>query len=147
MVQARKPNPQIRVISKLLWKDGAAAQHTINVKIGGKPHVIFVDEGGSGGNSPHGWQAACDAGLPAWPFARIIDIRDEVRPKIVSRLMLEIHNPANCSRVLPDLAGLSSFTYGSHYCSVDNRHHATHARVRVLQFGHSGLRYPRSTAS
>ena len=136
-IQARKPNPQVRVISKLLWKDGAAAQHTINVKIGGKPYVIFVDEGGSGGNTPRGWQAACDAGLPAWPFARIIDISDEVRPKIVSRLMLEVNNPANCSKVLPDLAGLSSFTYGSHYCSVDNRHHAT---TLVCGYFSSGIR-------
>jgi hypothetical protein len=136
-IQARKPNPQVRVISKLLWKDGAAAQHTINVKIGGKPYVIFVDEGGSGGNTPRGWQAACDAGLPAWPFARIIDISDEVRPKIASRLMLEVNNPANCGKVLPDLAGRSSFTYGSHYCSVDNRHHAT---TLACGYFNSGIR-------
>ena len=50
---------------------------------------------------------------------------DETNPKIVSRLALEIHNPANCAKVLPDIAGLSIFTYGSHYCSVDNKHHAT----------------------
>jgi hypothetical protein len=136
-IQARKPNPQMRVISKLTWKDGAAAQHTINVKINGKPYVIFVDEGGSGGNTPRGWQAACDAGLPAWPFARIIDISDEVRPKIVSRLMLEVNDPVNCSKVLPDLAGLSSFTYGSHYCSVDNRNHAT---TLACGYFNSGIR-------
>ena len=136
-IQARKPNPQVRVISKLLWKDGEAAQHTINVKIGGKPYVIFVDEGGSGGNSPTGWQAACAAGLPAWPFARIIDISDETKPKIVSRLMLEVNDPANCSKVLPDLVGLGSFTYGSHYCSVDNRHHAT---TLACGYFNSGIR-------
>ena len=136
-VQARKPNPKIRVISKLLWKDGAAAQHTINVKIAGKPYVIFVDEGGSGGNSPTGWQAACAAGLPAWPFARIIDISDETKPKIASRLMLEVNDPANCSKVLPDLVGLGSFTYGSHYCSVDNRHHAT---TLACGYFNSGIR-------
>jgi hypothetical protein len=136
-IQARKPNPQVRVISKLLWKDGAAAQHTINVKIGGKPYVIFVDEGGSGGNTPAGWAAACAAGLPAWPFARIIDISDETKPKIVSRLMLEVNDPANCSKVLPDLVGLASFTYGSHYCSVDNRHHAT---TLACGYFNSGIR-------
>jgi len=43
----------------------------------------------------------------------------------VSRLALEIHNPANCAKVQPDLVGLSIFTYGSHYCSVDNKRHAT----------------------
>jgi len=125
-IQARKTNPQVRLISTLLWKDGSAAQHTINVKIGGKPFVIFVDEGGSGGvNSAVQRQAACAAGFPPYPMARIIDIGDETNPKIVSRLALEVHNPANCAQVLPDLVGLSIFTYGTHYCSVDNRHHAT----------------------
>jgi hypothetical protein len=136
-IQSRRPNPQVRVLSKLTWKDGAAAQHTINVKIDGKPYIIFVDEGGSGGNTPKGWAAACAAGLPAWPFARIIDISDETKPKIVSRLMLELHDPANCSKVLPDLAGLASFTYGSHYCSVDNRRNAT---TLACGYFNSGIR-------
>jgi hypothetical protein len=125
-IQARVPNPQVRLISKLLWKDGSVAQHTIPVKIEGHPYVIFVDEGGSGGlSSPAQEQAACAAGFPPFPMARIIDIKDETHPKIVSRLALEVHNPANCSKVLPDLVGLSIFTYGSHYCSVDNKHYAT----------------------
>jgi len=125
-IQSRAPNPQPHLISKLLWKDGSVAQHTIPVKIDGHPYVIFVDEGGSGGlSSTTQMQAACAAGFPPFPMARIIDIGDETNPKIVSRLALEIHNPANCAKVLPDIAGLSIFTYGSHYCSVDNKHHAT----------------------
>ncbi len=136
-IQARLPNPQAKLISSLFWKDGSVAQHTINVKIDGKPFVIFVDEGGSGGNNSAGWQAACAAGLPPFPLARIIDISDETNPKIVSRLALEIHNPSNCSQVLPDLVGLSGFTYGSHYCSVDNRHHAT---TLACGYFNSGIR-------
>jgi hypothetical protein len=132
-IQARAPNPQAKLISQLLWKDGATAQHTINVKIGGKPFVIFVDEGRPGGSSI----AACAAGLPPFPMARIIDISDETNPKIVSRLALETHDPANCAQVLPDLVGLSIFTYGSHYCSVDNRHHAT---TLACGYFNSGIR-------
>jgi hypothetical protein len=125
-IQARRANPQVRLISKLLWKDGAGAQHTINVKIKGKPYIIYVDEAGSGGfGTAAGYQAACDAKLPPFPMARIIDISDETKPKIVSKLMLETHDPANCDKVLPDIAGLLTFTYGSHYCSVDNIHKAT----------------------
>ena len=136
--QRRKPNPQPRVISELYWKDGSVAQHTINVKIGGKPFVISVDEGGSGGiTSTAQLQAACAAGMPPFPMARIIDISDETNPKIVSRLALEVHNPANCAQVLPDLVGLSIFTYGSHYCSVDNRHHAT---TLACGYFNSGIR-------
>jgi hypothetical protein len=137
-IQARAPNPQVHLISQLLWKDGSAAQHTIPVRIDGRPYIIFADEGGTGGvGSPASWQAACAAGLPPFPMARIIDIGDESRPKIVSRLALEVHNPANCAKVLPDLVGLSGFTYGSHYCSVDNRHHAT---TLTCGYFNSGIR-------
>jgi len=124
-VQSRKENPQLKVISTLVWDDGGGAQHAIQVKINGKPYVIHADEAGSGGNSAAGWAAACAAGLPAWQFARIIDIADETKPFVASKLMLEAYDPKNCSKVLPDLAGLGSFTYGAHYCSVDNRNNAT----------------------
>jgi hypothetical protein len=137
-IQARLPNPQVRIISQILWKDGSAAQHTIPVKINNRPYIIFADEGGSGGvGSVAQHQAACAAGFAPFPMARIIDISDETRPKIVSRLALEIHNPANCAQVLPDLVGLSGFTYGSHYCSVDNRHHAT---TLACGYFNSGIR-------
>jgi hypothetical protein len=137
-IQARKPNPQARLISKLLWKDGSVAQHTIPVKIKGKSYVVFVDEAGAGGTSSAAQQAnACAAGLPPFPMARIIDISDETKPKIVSRLMLETHDPANCAKVLPDVVGLLTFTYGSHYCSVDNKHHAT---TLACGYFNSGIR-------
>jgi hypothetical protein len=123
--QSRVANPQMKVVSTLIIPDGSAAQHTIPVKINGKPFLIEVDEGGAGGNNAAGWAAACAAGLPAWNMARIIDISDETKPAVVSKLQLEMNDPANCAKVIPDLAGLSGFTYGSHYCSVDNKHSAT----------------------
>ncbi len=125
-IQARKPNPQVRLVSKLLWKDGSSAQHTIPVRIKGKPYLIFVDEGGAGGFGTDAQNAAaCAAGMPPYPMARIIDISDETRPKVVAKLGLETHDPANCSKVSPDVVGLINFSYGSHYCSVDNKKHAT----------------------
>jgi len=137
-IQARKPNPQPKVIGEVYWKDGATAQHTIPVKIKGKSYIIFVDEGGSGGlSSAAQLAAACAAGMPPFPMARIIDINDERHPTIVSRLMLEIHDPANCASVIPDLVGLTTFTYGSHYCSVDDRDHAT---TLACGYFNSGIR-------
>jgi hypothetical protein len=137
-IQARKPNAQPKLISTLLWKDGSVAQHTIPARIDGKPYVISVDEGGSLGlTSAAQLQAACAAGLPPFPMARIIDISDETNPHIVSRLMLEVHDPKNCAAVVPDLVGLSTFTYGSHYCSVDNRDHAT---TLACGYFNSGIR-------
>jgi hypothetical protein len=127
-VQARVANPQIKVVSEYLFKDGSAAQHTIPVSIKGKPYLIHVDEGGSNGLQGLGsasWSAACLAGFTPFPMARIVDISDEKHPKLASKLVLEVNDPARCASVLPDLVGLTVFTYGTHYCSVDNRHNAT----------------------
>jgi len=137
-IQARVPNPQVKLISTLLWKDGSGAQHTIPIKIKGKPYLIFVDEAGSFGFSGAAQQAnACAAGLSPFPMARIIDISDETNPQIVSRLGLETHDPKNCAQVLPDLVGLSIFTYGSHYCSVDNK---TNTTTLACGYFNSGIR-------
>jgi hypothetical protein len=137
-IQSRKANPQIRVVSELYWKDGSTAQHTIAVKIGGKPYIIFVDEAGSAGTTtPATVKAACDANMTPFPMARIIDIADEKSPKVISKLMLETHDPKNCDKILPDMAGLAIFTYGSHYCSVDNRLNAT---TLACGYFNSGIR-------
>ena len=136
-VQARLPNAQIKVISKFLFKDGSVAQHTIPVSIRGKPYIIHVDEGGSGGIFYAGWAGSCAAGFPPFPMARIVDISDETNPRQVSELRMEVNDPAKCASVLPDLVGLSIFTYGTHYCSVDNRNNATTLACGMFN---SGLR-------
>src|SRR5262249_10982623 len=81
--------------------------------------------------------AACAAGMPMFPMARIINIDDERHPFIVSRLGLETHDPANCAAVTADLVGLGGFTYGSHYCSVDNNQDAT---TLACGYFNSGIR-------
>jgi hypothetical protein len=124
-VQARRVNPQIKVISTLLWGDGSASHQTIPLRIDGKAYLIATDQGGSGVANGDGWTAACRAGLPAWSMARIIDIEDERNPTIAAKLALEVNDPKNCGEVLPDLTGLSGFTYDNHYCSVDNQQNAT----------------------
>jgi hypothetical protein len=123
--QSRIANPKMRVISTLILPDGSAAQHTIAIKIQGKPYLVEADEGGAGGNNAAGWAKACAAGLPAWNMARLIDITDETKPVVVSKMQLEMNDPSKCDQVIPDLAGLSGFTYGAHYCSVDNKQEAT----------------------
>ena len=137
-IQARKPNPQIKTISTLLWTDGSIAQHTIPAKINGKQYVVFVDEAGTAGlSNTASVQLACDAKMPLFPVARIIDVSNEAAPVIVSRLMLETHDPANCAKVLPDITGLNIFTYGSHYCSVDNKQKTT---TLACGYFNSGIR-------
>jgi LVIVD repeat len=141
-VQARKPNAQMKLISYLTFKNGAAEQHTLSIKIGGKPYIVVVNEMGSGGvpGLPNGLgggtvQDACNAGLTPFPMGRIVDISDETKPTLVADLGLETHDVNNCSKVLPDLVGEGGFTYGSHICSVDNRDNATALACGYWQSG------------
>jgi hypothetical protein len=128
-------HPQVKVVSSIVWGDGSASHQTLPVRVGGKEYLIAVDEGGSGYSNASGWRAACNARLPAWSMARIVDIADERHPKIVSRLQLEMNLPDNCDRILPDVAGLSGFTYGSHYCNVDDPRDATILACGYLESG------------
>lgn len=132
-VQARRPNPQIRVVSTLFWEDGGQAQVATPATIKGRPYLIFTDELGSGG--VEGREGACARGLPPYGFARIIDISDEKNPKIVSKLMLDVHDPGNCSAVIGDTP--TSFGYDSHYCTVDR---PRNARLAACSYFQSGVR-------
>jgi hypothetical protein len=137
-IQARKPNPQTRVVASMAFRNSSAAQHTLTVRIGGKPYLIFDSEGGGagiplgGGGSP---QEACDAGLTPFPMARIIDMADESHPRHVTDLALETHDLRNCSKVMPDTVGEGIFVYGAHICSVDNRDNATALACAYQQSG------------
>jgi hypothetical protein len=139
-VQARLPNAQIRRISTVLYRDGSVSQHTIPIKIGGKEYLVMVDEAGPGGLSDAqnvNLRKACMANMALFPVARIYDMSDEKTPKVVSKLLLETHDPKNCAAMEADLIGLSTFTYGSHYCSVDNRENAT---ALACGYFNSGIR-------
>ena len=133
-IQFRRPNPQIGVISTLFWIDGGQAQQTLPVKIKGRPYLIFTDETGAGGIG--GRQGACMRDLPPFGFTRIIDISDESNPKIVAKLMLEVHDPANCPLIQNDILD-PSFIYDSHYCGVDNAHNA---KLLACSYFRAGVR-------
>ncbi len=144
-IQARVPDAEVPVISETYWYDGSeTAQHTIPLKIGGVPHVVFVDEAGISGKN-------CASGLSPFAFARIFDVSDEANPKLVSKLMLETHDPANCAIVMADYPGQVLFGYDSHYCGVDDPDNAT---ALACGYFNSGVRvfdirdpyYPREIA-
>jgi hypothetical protein len=131
---ARRPNPTAKVISTLFWKDGAVAQMTERVQINGKPYLIFTDEAGAGGIG-EGGKAACAQKLPPFGFARIIDISDERNPRIVSKLMLEVHDPANCGATQLDTGFADLFGYSSHYCTSDNPDNAQYVACSYFEAG------------
>ncbi|MBU9617469.1 LVIVD repeat-containing protein [Burkholderia multivorans] len=139
-VQNRRPNAQMHRIATVPVRDGSVAQHTIPFLVSGKPYLLEVDEGGAGGlqdPSATAVKAACNAGMTPFPLGHIYDMANEATPRLISELRLETHAPQNCSKVIPDLQGLSMFTYGSHYCSVDNRENAT---ALACSYFNSGVR-------
>jgi hypothetical protein len=135
-VKARLPEPQVRIVSTLFWEDGGQAQQALPVSIEGRPYLIFTQELGSAGAGPAGRAFACAENLPPFGFAKIIDISDEKNPKEVAKLMLQVHDPANCVTTLPEALN-PVFVYDSHYCNVDDPHNA---KVLACSYFEAGLR-------
>ncbi len=106
-IQARKPATQAREVSRLSWSPMSIPQNAIPVSIKGKAYVVEIDEYTRLGESGAG---------------RIIDISDETKPKVVSNLRLEVHQPENFERIGndPGADGVGQ-GYAGHYCNVPTR--------------------------
>jgi hypothetical protein len=114
---ARKANPQVRVIGTHFWTDGGIAMTSEQIAIGGKPFLLLSDELQAGTRT-----AACANGTPVFGFGRLVSMADETAPTTVSELKLEVDDPKNCDQLANDPAYLStSFGYSAHYCTADNR--------------------------
>jgi hypothetical protein len=114
-VQARKPNPQVREISRLVWSNMTVPQYAVPVTIRGRPYVIEVDEYSSNGGGVTGHGSRVGA-------ARIIDISDERRPFVVSNIRLAVHQNENRSAIAGDPGAQSPVQgYAAHYCNVPQR--------------------------
>jgi hypothetical protein len=114
---ARRPNPQVRVIGTHFWPEGGIAMTSEEVTIGGKPFLVTSDEVQAGTRA-----AACANGTPLFAFGRLVNIEDITRPFTTTKLMLEIDDPKNCAALANDPAFMTgSFGYSAHYCTADNR--------------------------
>ena len=157
-VQARKPNAQMKLISSVTVKDGSMAQATLPMTVAGKHYLVFVDEGGSVIGSTADIQPTASSYTADSCCLRGRSVafshgahfryrRCERDPKLVSKLMLETHDPANCSKVMPDLAGLAMFTLMAVITAASTIGKiATAACVRLFQFGCAGIRHPESSS-
>jgi hypothetical protein len=148
--QFRRPNPQIRVIGKLFWTDQGQSESMIPVKIKGHPYIISTNEAGGAGGVD-GWAGACARGASAFGYPQIIDVADPTHPKIVSKLRLEVSDPANCAALLagtpPDAPGSAPGTnlpaisgttnYSVEACVADN---PDDARMLACGSQNAGLR-------
>lgn len=137
-ISTRAADPRPVLISETYWADGSVAQHTIPVKISGKPYLIAVDELGSDGvQSAASRIVTCGTDRLPFGIPRLFDVSDETKPKLVSKLTLEINQPENCPTASADTAGLALFGYDSHYCQVDD---PEDAKMLACGYFNSGLR-------
>lgn len=114
-VQARKEDPQVRHLSTLEWAEKTIPQVPIPVTIDGKPYIVEIDEFATNGESLFP-TADVDAVVGG---ARIIDISDETKPRVVSTIRLEVNNPEGRAASMGDPGTSSSLQgYTGHYCSV-----------------------------
>jgi hypothetical protein len=135
-IQARRPHPAAREISRLTWGPATIPQNAVPIMIRGRPYVVEFDEYsavariGSTSKSP--------AGPDTVGAARIIDISDETKPRVVSNLRLAVNQPAAHRAAAGDPGAMSPVQgYAAHYCSVPTQIDPT---IVACSFISSGLR-------
>jgi hypothetical protein len=129
-IQARRPAPQAREISRLTWDKASIPQNALPFTRDGRPYVLEIDEytaGTTGGGNRD------DVGA-----ARIIDIADETRPQQIAHLRLAVNQPDE-HRAAADDPGASSPVqgYAAHYCGLPSH---VDPMVVACSFIASGLR-------
>ncbi len=129
-IQARKPDPQAREISRLTWDNASIPQNAIPFTRKGHPYVLEFDEytaGTTGGGDPDSVGAG-----------RIVDIADEAHPHVVSNLRLQVDQHDNHAAAANDPGASSPVQgYAAHYCNIPSRDNPL---VVACSFIASGLR-------
>src|SRR4030095_1956260 len=92
----------------------------------GRSYIISTDESG-GQAGVGGLAAACARGASPYGYSNVIDITDETNPRIVSKIMLEVHDPKNCASVWkdPPEVGGGNLDYSTERCAVDREENPT----------------------
>jgi hypothetical protein len=130
-IQARKPDPQVREVSRLTWKTASIPQNAIPFTRDGKPYVLEFDEYTASTLNPSGDKDAVGAG-------RIIDISDETKPHVVSNLRLQVNQPKDHAEASGDPgANNPAQGYAAHYCNIPTR---VDPKIVACSFIASGLR-------
>jgi hypothetical protein len=134
-IQARKPDPQVREISRLTWDRVSIPQNAIPFTENGHPYVLEFDEYNAStlnyGANPD------DVGA-----GRIVDIADERAPRIVANLRLQINQPKEHAQYGDDPGADGQIKggaqgYAAHYCNFPTR---IDPKIVACSFIASGLR-------
>lgn len=114
-VQDRVPDPSVTVLSNLTWDEGSIPQVAQPFRRDGRDYLFQVDEFSTVGVNDGSLDPA-DGSVGA---ARIIDVSDPRRPRVVSAVRLQVHQPAERAASAGDPGATNPFGgYTAHYCSV-----------------------------
>ena len=130
-IQARKPSPVVREISRLTWNSVTVPQNSRWMLIDGRPYLLEFDEFGFRFSTlaPLNWVGA----------VRIISLADERHPRVISNLRLRVNQPEEHAIANEDPAPLPApfFNYSAHYCAIPR---AVNPEIVACSFINSGLR-------
>jgi hypothetical protein len=132
-IQDRKANPQVKTVGTVTWDTVTIPQNAIPLTIRGRPYLMEIDEysSASAGSGVGAHGAVVGA-------ARMIDISDEKKPRVVSNLRLAVHNRENRAAIANDPGAQNpAGGYAGHYCNVPTRTDPTIVACSMIL---SGLR-------
>jgi hypothetical protein len=129
-IQARKPDPQVREISRITWSPASIPQNAIPFTEDGHPYILEFDEYNA---STLGTGSPDDVGA-----ARIIDIGDERHPRVIANIRLQVNQPAEHKAASGDPGAINAAQgYAAHYCNIPTR---VNPKLVACSFIVSGLR-------
>jgi hypothetical protein len=136
--QFRRPNPQIKNISKLFWTDQGQVEDMYPYFAHGHRYLVSSDESGGAGGAG-GLAGACARGASPYGYPNIIDITNENSPRIVQKLRLQVSDPVNCHLMLndPPDVGAGQPEYSQERCVSDRQ---VDPRMLACTFHNAGLR-------
>jgi len=150
-VARRRPDPVLKFVSFLSWcdqptaafGDGSSANaHTTQYAVhrNGKPYIITTDEG------PTLFQARANGNCLQKTYARLIDISDETKPRVVATWNPQVNDAATCQ-----IGAADHLTYYPHYVGVNSKNamslvfYASYwSGVRVVDY--SDVEHPKEIA-
>ncbi len=148
-IQERKSNPDVTVLSQLSWRDHSIPQVAEPFTSNGHHYLLEVDEFVDL-FSVQGLSNIKESPVGA---ARIINIDNPRRPRIVSDIRLEVHQPdAHSGDQLKDPGAIfPAQGYAAHYCSMPTRVNPKIAGCSMILsglrlFDISDVKHPREVA-
>jgi hypothetical protein len=140
-IAKRRPNPVLKFVKWFSWCDQptqaygdgtSASAHTTQYVVhkNGKPYIITTDEG------PALFQVNANGNCLQRTYSRLIDISDELNPKIVATWNPAVNDAATCA-----IGAADRQTYYPHYVGVNSKSAMTEvlyaaywSGVRVVDF-------------